>query len=212
MPIRDDEENSENADGAAATVEAPKSGIRDWMSGRRGWLIIAVLAVTQALFALILLYFRADVRPAVNDAPVRMQELMVEMLGHEVAFKDIYLYKPLRGGKRFSLALDMVLLLGQLPAERVAGAPHPTEAEFELFVAAIRDMEPRIRSRMNTLLQGMPPESYSGPEAFKALKEEVQSLVNDGLEALDFGKGLRPDIGKRRVTEVLFPQFLRQFS
>lgn len=214
MPIRDDEEDGageEGAEGAAGATPA-QPGARDWMAGRRGWLIIGVLAVTQALFALILLYFRADVRPEANDAPVRIQELLADMLGHEVRVKDVYLYTPLRGGKRFSLAMDIVLVLGQLPEERVNGAPHPNAAEFELFAAAIRDMEPRIRSRLNTLLQGLAPESYNGPDAFKLLKEEARNLVNDGLESLDFGKALRPGIGKRRVTEVLFPQFLRQFS
>ncbi len=139
-----------------------------------------------------------------------VRDLAVDMLGYEVKIGQMYQLIPMRGGKRMTIGLDMVLLLGQLPEEQIEGAPRPDPNELALFIGAIQAMEPGIRSRVNLLLQKIPTEEYGTPQPLRRIKDELRDYVNDTLEGLDFGGGLRPGIGKRRVTEVLLPMFIRQ--
>lgn len=187
-----------------------RAGIRDWLAGKRGWLLLIGLSIAIALFSNIMYFLRADAKPVSELAPEELQNLAIEMLGHEVKISQIYQLIPMRGGKRMTVGLDIVLILGQLPEERIAGAPRPNEMEMALFISAIQDMEPAIRSRVNIILQKVPVESYGTVEVYKTIKDDVGGYVNDTLEGLDFGKGLRKDIGKRRVTDVLLPMFVRQ--
>ncbi len=162
------------------------------------------------MFGAIMMFLRSEAKPVNEVRMSAMEALAVDMLGHEVKIGQIYQLIPMRGGKRMTVGLDMSLMLGQLPEEQIEGAPRPTPEEFELFIAAIQAMEPGIRSRVNILLQKIPPGDYGSPRVLERVKEDVRQYVNDGLERLDFGKGLRRGIGKRRVTEVLLPMFIRQ--
>lgn len=194
---------------------AGKGGLGEWLSNRRGWVLVFSLALAQGMFALIMLLMRTGSESESHTALGVIQDLAVEMLGHEVEIKEIYQYMPVRGGKRISVGMELVLVLGQLPDERVEGADKPTPAEFDAFVAAVQDMEPRIRSRMNRLLLEIPAEHYGSTELvedYNRIKSEIRDYVNDSLERLDFGKQVRRGIGKRRVTEVLIPMFLRQIA
>ncbi len=101
--------------------------------------------------------------------------------------------------------------LGQLPDEQVEGAPRPNDEEMALFVETIGSMEPNIRSMVNILLQQIPAADLGSAGSYETIKNAVKTSVNDTLDRLDFGKGLRPEIGKRRVTEVLLPMFVRQY-
>lgn len=187
----------------------PRLNIRDWFNRKRGWILIIGLAIAQALFATIMIFLRSD-RTISQVEQEYIQDLAVEMLGYEVKYGQIYQLVPMRGGKKMTVGLDLVLVLGQLPEEQVAGAERPTPEEFELFVSVLHDMEPRIRSRVNQLLQQMPADAFGTVEAYKVIKEDVRKYANDILEGLDFGKSLRSGIGKRRVTDVLLPMFVRQ--
>ncbi len=157
-----------------------------------------------------MIMLRSGATPVESVRQETMQALAVEMLGHEVAIRQIYQALPLRGGKRMTIGLDIVLVLGQLPEERVAGAPRPNNAEMANFIKAIQDMETRIRSQVNFLLQKIPVDTLGTVDAHKLIKEQVKDYINDSLDGLDFGDNLRPGIGKRRVTEVLLPLFVRQ--
>ncbi len=99
----------------------------------------------------------------------------------------------------------------QLPEERIEGAPRPTPEETALFIATIGSMEPSVRSMVNIMLQQVPEEEFGSVAAQNGIKTEVRDYVNDTLDGLDFGKGLRPEIGKRRVTDVLIPMFVTQY-
>lgn len=207
----DDEEYAESEEGGAEIAPPPEApGARHWLEGRRGWIAIGVITLVQGIFALIMILLRSDARPVDEMPPEVMQALAVEMLGHEVAITQVYQSLPASGGKRVTIGLDLVLVLGQLPEERVAGADRPTPAELEAFAVAIGDMEPRIRSRLNTLLQRIPAREYGGAEVLDSIKADIRGFVNDALERFDFSAGVRPGIGKRRVTEVLLPMFIRQ--
>jgi flagellar basal body-associated protein FliL len=72
-------------------------------------------------------------------------------------------------------------------------------------------MEPSVRSMVNILLQQIPPEDVASINAQNTIKTEVRDFVNDTLDRLDFGDGLREGIGKRRVTDVLLPMFVAQY-
>lgn len=215
----DDDEDSfapeEDAAESGAGDDEPsggpqKGGFRDWLTAKRGWLLIVGLTVAQGLFAVVVVALRDSATPPAAVTVQEMRQLAVDMLGHEVGINQIHQVIPMRGGKRFTVGLDLVLVLGQLPAERVEGADRPTPEEFEVFLAAVRDMEPRIRSQVNILLQKIPPEDYGDVEVYRIIKEDVKNFANDTLAGLDFGKGVRPGIDKRRVTEVLLPMFVRQ--
>lgn len=215
MSVDDDYDDDEEEGGAAVgepdpTLAAGKPGIRNWLQGRRGWVAIAILAFLQGIFAIIMLTLRTNAKSAVEVQTQQIKDLAVEMLGHEVEIKQIYQLLPAPGGKRMTIGLDIVLVLGQLPEERVQGVPKPSPEEFELFKAAIRDMEPRIRSRVNSFLQRVPKENYGRLEVLASLKEDVKNYINDSLDGLNFGKGLRKGISKRRVTDVLLPTFVWQ--
>ena len=184
--------------------------LRTWAAQNRGWLLILGLAMAQGLFGLIMLFMKSGATPMAGLPMKEVRDLAVEMLGHEVAVRQINQVVPLRGGKRMTIGLDIVFVLGQLPEEQVDGAPRPTSEDFALFVAAVGNMESRIRSRVNTLLQKIPPADLASPEIHETIKDDLRNYVNDGLEKLDFGPKLRPGIGKRRVTEVLLPMFVRQ--
>ncbi|MCL2001604.1 MAG: hypothetical protein FWG74_09230 [Planctomycetes bacterium] len=201
-----------SASGAVSAAAAPlaKPGFRNWMSGQRGWIMIIALTVIQGLFAVILMVMRDDVKPRMIIETQAVQDFAIEMLGREVVLTDIFQSIPVRGGKRVAIGMEITLVLGQLPVERIVGAERPTDSEMERFIVAIQEMEPNIRSRLNTLLLSIPPERFGRVEVFRMIKDDIQEMVNDGLERLDFGKTVRPGIDKRRVTEVLVPLFLRQ--
>lgn len=184
--------------------------IKEWMSARRGWVLIIGLAVAQGVFAVIMLFLRSEAKPISEVQYASIRDLAVEMLGYEVKVGQIYQLIPMRGGKRMTIGLDISLILGQLPEEQVEGAPRPNEAEFLLIIETIKTMEPGIRSRVNLLLQQIPADSYGTVDVYKTIKDDVRDYVNDTLDRLDFGKGLRPGINKRRVTDVLLPMFVRQ--
>lgn len=208
----DDDEYAESEEGEAAEVPAQPvtQGIRNWLEGRRGWVAIGAITLVQGIFALVMLLLRSDARPVEEMTPEVVQALAVEMLGHEVEINQVYQLLPSSGGRRMTVGLDIVLVLGQLPEERIVGADRPTPDEFEAFMAAIGDMEPRIRSRLNSLLQRIPAKEYGSVEVLDTIKADIGGYVNDALEGLDFGSRVRPGIGKRRVTEVLLPMFVRQ--
>lgn len=192
------------------SIGISRRSIAEWLNRRRGVVLIAGLAIAQAFFWLITLYMRSEAKPVAEISVQTMRELAVDMLGHEVKIGQVYQLIPMRGGKRMTVGLDIVLVLGQLPEEQIEGAPRPTPENFAAFVQAVQDMEPRIRSQVNLILQKIPPQDYGSVEVYKSIKEEVKNYINDSLEGLDFGKSLHKDIGKRRVTEVLLPMFVRQ--
>ncbi len=64
---------------------------------------------------------------------------------------------------------------------------------------------------MNSLLQRIPYEEYASPNAQEMVKADIKQYVNDELEKLNFEK-LNPAIGKRRVTDVFLPTFVRQLT
>ncbi len=203
-PVNADDEDDENSIGLS------RAKIRNWLNAKRGWLIIIGLAVSQALFASIVIFFRSEARPMAEMRQEHILDLTTDLLGHEVKINQIYQLLPSSGGVRMTVGMDVVLILGQLPEERVEGAPRPTPQEMERFMSVIYDMEPRIRSQVNILLQQIPAEEYGTVEVYKTIKEAVRKYVNDTLDGLDFGKSVRPGIGKRRVTDVLIPMFIRQ--
>ncbi|MCC8180079.1 MAG: hypothetical protein LIP23_04100 [Planctomycetes bacterium] len=208
----DDEESSEGGlEGEAGSAAGGRTGLKDWFKGRRGWLAIIFLAIVQAIFATIMILLRSDAKPVAVTEAAAIKDLAVEMLGREIQIEQIHQMIPAPGGRRMTIGLDMVLVLGQLPDEQIEGAPKPNPQEMEMVMAAITDLEPRIRSRVNSLLQQVPIEEYGRVEVLNNIKESVKNYVNDTLEGLDFGKNYREEISKRRVTDVLLPMFVRQF-
>ena len=206
----EEEASAEEAAGGGSPAKAEESGIRNWLSGRRGWVTIISLTLVQGVFALIMHALRSDAKPVRENQQETIRDLAIDMLGHQVEIKQIYQALPAAGGRRMTIGLDIVLVLGQLPEERVDGTLRPTPAEMEMFMTAINDMEPRIRSKVNQLLQGIPRAEYGSVEVYDTIKTNVRDYINDALDGLDFGKNLRKGIGKRRVTEVLLPMFIRQ--
>lgn len=183
---------------------------KTWLNTKRGWMLIAILAVIQGLFAFIMIRMRSQARPVEQVTVEQVRALAIEMLGYEVKFGQIYQTLPLRGGKHMTVGLDLVLVLGQLPEEQIEGAPRPNPQEFALFTQAAKDIEDRIRSRMNIILQQIPVSEYGSTDVYRRIKDEIKTYANDVLAGLDFGKNLRPGINKRRVTDVLLPMFIRQ--
>ncbi|MCD8141444.1 MAG: flagellar basal body-associated FliL family protein [Planctomycetaceae bacterium] len=184
--------------------------MKEWLTARRGWVLVIGLALAQGVFGVIMLGLRSEARPVGEVSIAAMQDLAVEMLGYEVKVGQIHQLIPMRGGKRMTIGLDISLILGQLPEEQIEGAPRPNAEEFALFIETIQMMEPRIRSRVNMLLQQIPTENFGTVDVYKTIKDDIKDYVNDTLEGLDFGKGLREGVGKRRVTDVLLPMFVRQ--
>ncbi len=213
-----DDPAGEGAEGAAAGAGARGDSlgislrsIREWMTARRGGLMIAALSVAMAIASIIIIQLRSRATPVAEIRQAAVLGLATDMLGHEVKIDQIYQLLPMRGGKRMTVGLDIVLVLGQLPEERIEGAPRPNPEETALFIATIGSMEPSIRSMVNIMLQQMPSEEFGSVAAQNGIKTEVRDYVNDTLAGLDFGKGLRPEIGKRRVTDVLIPMFVTQY-
>ncbi len=210
------EEEGEDAGDAEAAAEDENSlgisweSVKEWLTARRGWVLVIGLALAQGVFGVIMLGLRSEARPVGEVSIAAMQDLAVEMLGYEVKVGQIHQLIPMRGGKRMTIGLDISLILGQLPEEQIEGAPRPNAEEFALFIETIQAMEPRIRSRVNLLLQQIPTENFGTVDVYKTIKDDIKDYVNDTLEGLDFGKGLRDGVGKRRVTDVLLPMFVRQ--
>ncbi len=198
-------------DGGAAASGFSFRRIRDWMTSRRGWVMIAALAAVQAVFAVVVIHLRSEAKPIAEIRTQTIRDLATELLGYEVKVNQIYQLIPVRGGKRLTVGLDLVLVLGQLPEEQVEGAPRPNPEEMALFVETIKTMEPGVRSMVNILLQQIPADDLGSAGSYETIKSAVRKYVNDTLNGLDFGSGLRPDIGKRRVTDVLLPMFVKQY-
>ncbi|MCC8189897.1 MAG: hypothetical protein LIP77_04555 [Planctomycetes bacterium] len=195
---------------AASGREEATTPFRNWLNAKRGWILLCAFTLAQGMFAVIMISLRANARP-VEEAPLEtVQDLATEMLGHEVAFREIYQYLPASGGRRVSLGMELVLVLGQLPEERVEGADRPTPAELEVFITAIRDLEPNIRNRLNGILNSVPADELGSLEVNLLIKSSVRDMVNDALDGMFYGGKVRPHISRRRVTEVLIPMFLRQ--
>jgi|GEM_PF-3472525 hypothetical protein len=208
----DEDESQADADAPDASGDSPEDrppGFRNWMAGRRGWIMLVGITLAQALFATIMIMLRSNVKPMTEYEHQNIRALAVEMLGYEVAIKQIYQSLPGRGGRRMTIGLDIVLVLGQLPAEQVEGSPRPTGEEMDVFIQAIQGMEERIRSQVNFLLQKIPVADYGTTDVYKVIKDAVREYINDSLEGLNFGTLVRPGIDKRRVTEVLLPMFVR---
>jgi hypothetical protein len=201
MPMEDGEDVGER--------QAPRQAtLREWFFNR-GWIIIGVIALLQAVFASVVLSLRGSYRPARIAPHAEVRQLAVDMLGREVGISGINQVISGSRRRRMTIGLDLVLVLGQLPEERIEGAPRPAEEEMEEFMAAITAMDSKIRSRMINLLQGVDYDDYGGPEVLETFKTEIADYVNGELEKLSF-PSVRPDIGRRRVTEALLPMFVRQ--
>ena len=200
-------EEDAGEDGAGDGSDARKHW-RDWMSGRTGWVVIVVITLLLGVFASILVSLKGTARPLTMDLPPEVEGLAVDMLGHEVAVRDMYqtVFGP--GGRRLEVTVDIVLVLGQLPEERVVGAPHPTPEEFEAYVFVVSAMQERVRSRMVSLLQSIPIDEFGSSDIANRIKLDIMGYVNDELEQLSFPT-VRPGLGKRRVTDVLLPNFER---
>ncbi|MCD8351539.1 MAG: hypothetical protein LUC93_13105 [Planctomycetaceae bacterium] len=210
-----EEEGEDLGDAEAAAEDGNALGIswasvKEWLTARRGWVLVIGLALAQGIFGVIVLGLRSEARPVGEVSIAAIRDLAVEMLGYEVKVGQIHQLIPMRGGKRMTIGLDISLILGQLPEEQIEGAPRPNAAEFALFIETIQMMEPGIRSRVNLLLQQIPTENFGTVDVYKTIKDDIRDYVNDTLEGLDFGKNLREGVGKRRVPDVLLPMFVRQ--
>jgi hypothetical protein len=197
------------ADGESLGIN--RQSIREWMNARRGALMIVALSVAMGIASTIVIRLRSQATPVAEIRAAAVRDLATDMLGHEVKINQIYQLLPMRGGRRMTVGLDLVLVLGQLPEERVEGAPRPDAEEMALFAATIGSMEPSIRSMVNIMLQQIPAEDLGAVSGQNTIKDEVRDYVNDTLDGLDFGAGLRPGIGKRRVTDVFLPMFVTQY-
>lgn len=205
----DDMSMEEGEESASGGTPAPSPGWRGLFSGRRGWIILAVIALLQAVFASVMLSLRSVRQPLPAAQQAEIRALAIDMLGREVGISGIN--QVISGARRhrMTVGLDLVLVLGQLPEERIEGSPRPTDLEMETFIAAINALDPKIRSRMITMLQAVKYEEYGDPAILDRFKSEIRDYVNDELEKLDFST-VRPEIGRRRVTEALLPMFVRQ--
>lgn len=201
------DENDDDLD--SGSTKTARKKWPQWLEGKTGWLVIIVIALLQGVFATVMIMMKAGEKPVQSDPKAQIQALAVEMLGREVAIKQIYQLIPGPNGRRMTIGLDIVLVLGQLPEERIEGAPRPNDVEFDEFAFAISAMESRVRSRMNFLLQRIPFDQYGSPEVYETIKNDVKDYINDELDKLNF-VNLRPGIGKRRVTDVFLPLFVRQ--
>ncbi len=125
----DDEDDGEEGE-ETLVVETLKSSWRTWLSGRTGWIVIIIIALLQALFASIVILLKNKEKPVTSGGKTALQALAVEMLGYEVAVAGINQLISGPGGKRISIGVDLVLVLGQLPEEQIEGAPGPAKAIF----------------------------------------------------------------------------------
>ncbi|MDR3212092.1 MAG: hypothetical protein LBU79_09280 [Planctomycetota bacterium] len=190
--------------------ETPRASWRDFLAGKTGLIVILLMATLQGTFAGIMLYFKTGDTPLAIDQTVLTEALTLDLLGSEVPVAGIYQLINGPEGKRLTVGIDLSLILGQLPEERVEGAPRPNSQEQEIFRLAVTDMEPRIRSRVNQILQRIEFDAYASPnQVFSEIREEIKNYVNDQLAALRFTM-VRPELDRRRVTEVLLPMFVRQ--
>ena len=201
-------------DGAAVRGEGASApiGFRDWLAGRRGWLILVAMTMAQAIFASIVISLRSRARPMALSSVEMVNDMAVDMLGREIMISRISQVMPIQGGRKMVVFMDLALVLGELPEERVDGAQRPTPEEMALFSEAVTNMEPGIRSRVISLVRRIPPERYATGEAHREIADDVREYANGILAGLDFGDRVRPEVGRRRVTEVLLPAFIRQYS
>ncbi|MDR1533815.1 MAG: DUF3352 domain-containing protein [Planctomycetota bacterium] len=207
------EEGSEPGEAVGADrpgEPAAKVPLRNWLAGKRGWLILITLTLSQALFASVMIALRSRAAPSAATREELVRGLAVDMLGREVRIERIHQVVRVPGGKNLVIFMDIALVLGQLPEERIEGAERPGPEEMEIFAAAVAELAPAIRSRVNAMVRRLPPEQFATAEARRAIAEEVGNFVNDTLAGLNFGDRIRPGLGRRRVTEVLLPAFIRQ--
>lgn len=201
MP-EDGQNTTDQADGKQ------KGNWRSALSSRSGCLVVVTILVAQAIFAVILISLKTN-KPELVPTKAEVAKLTTAMLGHEVHIPRISQIVREPTGKRISIGIDLVLVLGQLPEERLEGSPLPTEEEMLAFEEMVKAMEPRIRDRMNSFLQQIPYDEYGKSNIMQTIRDGVKNDINDALENIEF-KNVRPFISRRRVTDVFLPMFVQQ--
>ena len=184
---------------------------RQWLAGPRGKIVLGALLLIQALGWMMLHRLGSAERV---EKPVERATAPLSLdrpdYRHEV--NDVFVQVSAPGGRRLTLAVWTTLVLGLTPDESLVGAETPNDKEMQAFLAAVELMEPMVRDlTIRTILEARYEDLWQA-RFQDYLGQTIQDAVNDRLERLDFGDGVRTRFSRRRVTRVLFPRFVQDLD
>ncbi|MBN1257349.1 MAG: flagellar basal body-associated FliL family protein [Planctomycetes bacterium] len=195
-----EEENVEQAS-AAEAAQAP-------MFSSKGWIIVILIVVIEAVFFGILLFSR-NTDPADSTITGAERKLQPANLlnKYTVAFEGLP-FSIQSMTRTETLSMDIEIILGLTVEEQArANAQLPEPPVMEQYKLAVMSLKPHILDKLRNIINNMSTQQINKPEGEAIIKEDLRAYINERLRGLEF-EGEEGKAGKERVIEVVITQIV----
>ncbi|MHC4870221.1 MAG: flagellar basal body-associated FliL family protein [Planctomycetota bacterium] len=178
---------------------------------KKGWLIVIVVVVLEAVFFGLLLYLnKTDPKKASSDkSEIQEGKIDSAYLGkYKAAFKELNYSIMSTSANMATLSMDIEVLLNPT-REEIESEDYPTDEAMIEFQKAVNSLEPDIRDYLQSTVGSMQLQQLLKQDGKDHIKNQLKSYINERLERINF-KTIDEKVDRKRITDVKIPRFILQ--
>lgn len=180
------------------------------MSGNRGWIIVIAVVVLEAAFFAVLLFLKNDTKDPDTTISAAGNTTMTPaqvMATPEIPLTGLTYSIPQVSGPPMTLAMSLLIVMGETPNERREGIKVPPMAWLE-YENVTKRWLPWVKDQLNQRINKMTANELGTDRGQQLIRSFVKDKLNTRLKDLDMSaygqdKNSRAD----RVQEVLITNF-----
>ena len=178
------------------------------MFSSKGWIVVILIVVLEAVFFNILLFSRnTDPAATALSGGERKLQPAEELNKYSVSFEGLP-FSIQSMTRTETLSMNIEIILGLTVEERARpNALLPAAPVMESYKRAVEMLKPHILDKLRNIIANMSSQQINKPEGEAIIKEEIRAYINERLRSLEF-EGEEGRAGKERVTEVMLTQVI----